>query len=409
MPHVRAGRKRAAREGRERVGSKRTSSPERGIHMTTLTTIREQLLALTAAGQPILTVSLDLEPGRDGIPAAHRVLAQAWRHVEEQTPVAHDMRRSFEEDRAAVTAAIDGAIAAGARGYFYVGCAAERVRFELETPQPFRNSATLLRVPWLFELERYEYLSHRPVSLVMATVGEMHALRVQYGEVVERADVEHDATDIAGGHGRTALQGGVAAGPGGEYQGGHAKSRIEKSILAHRAQVAADEAARLGDFIGGDDVVLVAGADEPRAELMRHLAAAIADHAILLPHVAPTSSEQELADQAMALARDAQLAAADREVDAWLAGDHRDRAVSGIGALREASDRGQLGRLIMHEQAVTHFGTADDTRMHAGAAGDDEAINDLLHSALTHGVECAFTRNDVLLERYEGAIGVNRW
>ncbi|MEX2230058.1 MAG: hypothetical protein WEB13_10525 [Dehalococcoidia bacterium] len=376
--------------------------------MTTLTTMLEQLPALTA-GLPTLTVSLDLEPGADGIPAAQRVLTQAWRHAEEQTPVAHDMKRSYEEDQAAVLAAIDEAIAAGSRGYFYVGCAAADLRFELETPQPLRNAATLLQVPWLFELVRYDYLSRRPVSLVITTVDQMHALRVHYGEVVERTDADHDPTAVGSTRGRTNRQSAVAAAAGTGLSGGHAWGRIEKSVLAHRAQFAADEAARLAELIGDEDIVLIAGGEEPRAALLAQLPARIAEHAVLLPQPSPTQSEQELADEAMALAREAQMAAADREVDAWLAGDHRDRAVSGIGALREASDRGQLSRLILHEQAVTHFGTADDARMHAGAAGDDEAINDLLRSALTHGVGCAFTRNDVLLERYEGAIGVNRW
>ncbi|MDA0366128.1 MAG: hypothetical protein O3B31_15090 [Chloroflexi bacterium] len=377
--------------------------------MTTFATIRDQLPELTAGGQPLLTVSLDLDPGADGIPAAPRVLAQAWRHVEEQTPVAHDTRRSIEEDQAAVESAIAGAIAGGARGYLYIGSAAAGIRFELETPQPFRNAATLLRVPWLFEVVRYDYLSRRSVSLVMTTIDEMHAFRVHYGDVVERTDIEHDASAVSSTHGRTNRQSGVAAAPGGGLAGGHGWGRIEKSVLAHRARFAADEAARLTDFIGDDDIVLIAGADQPRAELLQHLPASTVERATLLPHVAPTASEQELADQAMALAREAQLVAADREVEGWLTGDHRDRAVSGIGALRAASDEGRLGRLILHEQAVTHFGTADDARVHPGAVGDDEAVNDLLRSALTHGVECAITRSDAVLERYEGAVGVARW
>jgi len=244
---------------------------------------------------------------------------------------------------------------------------------------------------------------------VMTTAAEMHALRVEFGDVVDRTESEHNAADVASGRGRTAREGVSAGGAGTGMTGGHSRGRIEKRVLAHRAQFAADEAARLVELIGEDDIVLIAGADEPRAALVHQLPPGIAERVSLLPHVSPTQSEQELTDQAMALARDAQLAAADREVDGWLTGDHRDRAVSGIAALRAASDEGRLARLILHEQAASHFGTADDARVHPGAAGDDEALNDLLRSALTHGVECAITRHDALIERYEGVIGVTRW
>ncbi len=152
----------------------------------------------------------------------------------------------------------------------------------------------------------------------------------------------------------------------------------------------------------------MAGADEPRGELLKQLPDGLARIAVPAPNIHPALTEADIAEMAMSLARDAQFAAADGEVARRLAGDYRDRAVSGIGASRAAAERRQLYRLIVHEDAGTHFGTARDAREHR-APVDGAAVNDLVASALAHGAEVLVARHPEMLARYEGVIGVTRW
>ncbi len=366
-----------------------------------------ELPGRTAGGHLVLTVSLDLGPGTDGIPSARQVLKEMLREAEAGHSLEHDVRRAVEADEAAVEAAMERGLAAGARGLFYAGSAAGDLRVEVETAQPFRNSAALALTPALFELVRFDMLTRRPVSVVATDLTAMHAMRVHYGVVEATAVVQHDESELGSAHGRTNVEGRVAsAGEG--AAGGHSRSRIEKQILAHRTQFAADEAARLQEFVGRDDILLIAGADEPRADLMKRLPPGLAERAVQTPDIHPQLTDAEIADMAMALAADAQQAMADREAERWLAGDFRDQAVSGIGAAREAAERGQLGTLLVHEAAITHFGVARDARKHASTL-DGAAIEDLLAAALTHGAGVLVARADAMLDRYEGVLGITRW
>lgn len=362
----------------------------------------EALSDLEVPEAPLLTVSLDLEPGPDGIPSAGQVMKQGWRNIEERYPdglADRDALRSYEADQAAVEQLHEEAIGRGAAGLFYAGCAARGIRRVLETPYPLRHHLALGHRPWLFELLRYRYLVHRPVTLVLADLGGIQAMRIQYGEVDEEIDIERWEGAATGPHGRTDTQG--VGSPGRDAQGGapdtaggwHGKTRIEKSILAHREAFAREDAARVAELAGEEDLLVVAGADETRADLLHQLPERLRGRTVEAAHIDPRRSERELADMATEAAVSRQYAQASAAYRRWASGDLGERAIAGVEAVMKAVERGQLGTLIMAEAAVPHLGTAVDAREHEGTLTED-AVAAVVRGALSVSAECLVLRRD---------------
>jgi hypothetical protein len=386
--------------------------------------LQDQLVRVDTGGPPLLTVSLDLTPGSDGIPSARQVLKQMWRTVEGRFEgLERDAKRSYERDQSAVEEAWEPALQAGARGLFYAGCSAMGFRAMLETPYPLRHSAYLSTTPWLFEFARYRYVAHRPIVLAMTDWKQLRALRIQYGEVREEIETEQWDGAVTGPHQRTDTQGvgSPGAGLGGATAGRasrasaadtgggwHAKTRIEKSVLEHKEIYAREEAARLADLLGDDDILVIAGPEEPRSELRRQLAERLQDRLIEGPEVPPNMAEREIVDDAMELAAELQFGFAEREVARWREGNLKERAVAGLEEASGAVERGQLGTLILHEDAVTHFGNAGDGRERPGRL-DSRETGELLRGALGGSVTVLFTREPWMLEEHGGVLGILRW
>lgn len=375
--------------------------------------VLERDLAETHSGEwPLLTVSVDLTPGPEGIPAASQIVKQGWRAAEEVYTgdlTSRDALRSYEHDQRSAEQLQDEAIRRGFRGLFYAGCAATDLQVVLETPYPMRNSVHLGNRPWLFELMRYRYLVHRPAILAVVELSGIRIIRIAYGDVEEEFEVRRWEGPVTGPHGRTDTQGvgsfgadvgGGAATPaaqGGQRiasdvtGGWHGKTRIEKSILAHKEAFGKEDAASLADLVQADDLVVLAGPDEARAELRPWLPPGLQDVLVEAPNVDPTLSDAELADIMTEFVVEEQYRRAELELRRWESGDLGAKAIGGVEGIADAISRGQLETLILPEDVVPHLGSAADARARPGSA-DAEAVDGLLHGALGVSARCLFTR-----------------
>lgn len=393
--------------------------------MNAIDNVVRRLTEAEHLGAPVLTVSLDLTPGPEGIPPARQILKQMWRTVEERFPIAHDDLRSYQADQEIVESLWEPAIQAGARGLFYAGCSAAGFRVELETHYPLRHSAYLAERPWPFELARYRYLLQRPMTVALVDLSGIHAMRIYHGHIEEELDVEHYANAASGPHerhdtqGRGAGGGDVSGGAPGTNQsagaaaadtsgGWHSKTRIEKSILAHRRLFAKDEAEQLAQLVEQGDLLLIAGPDDARSDLMHALPEPLHSRVILAPAVDPTLDESKIADRAMEYAVERQYEDAEAVLARWRSGDLGEQAIAGVEAARRELESARVGTLVLHEDIVTHFGTGRDARERPGRV-DSHAVGDLLRGATASSVELLFTRDAGLLEEHEGVAGILRW
>jgi hypothetical protein len=391
--------------------------------------LQRQLVRVDTGGAPLLTISLDLTPGTDGIPSARQVLKQMWRTVESRFgngDLKHEGLRSYERDQQAVEEMWEPALQGGARGLFYFGCARTGFRATLETPYPPRHSAYLSTSPWMFEFARYRYLASKPIVVASVDWRELHARRIQYGEVHEEVEFQHYEEAVSQGgrydtSGIGATGGDVQGGPpggggspiagrsGADTAGGwHAKTRIEKSVMEHKEITAREDAGRLAELVGNDDILMLAGPEEPREELRRQLPERLQDQVLEAPEIQANTAEHIVVDAAMHLAADLQFIWAEREVERWREGNLKERAIAGLDDARKAVERGQLGTLILHEDLATHFGSSRDGREHQGYT-DSRAVSDLLRAALAGSVQVLFTSDPAVLPEQGGALGMLRW
>lgn len=169
-----------------------------------------------------------------------------------------------------------------------------------------------------------------------------------------------------------------------------------------------EAAGHIERLVDDETLLFVAGPVEARSEVLSELGNGIAERALEAPALTPGVSTRELVELALDLARDTQLAEADREAERCLNGEHLDRTTMGIDAVRGAIERGEVGTLIVHEDAVDHFGDALDARYHE-AGSNAEAIEGLLRAALDLSAECRFSRLPALLAEHEGVVAVRRW
>ncbi|GBD24106.1 hypothetical protein HRbin29_01779 [bacterium HR29] len=372
----------------------------------TLDGFRRFLLEFEPSGEPVLTATLDLRQAAAGGPPPARTVAKEALAAAIAEFAGEDERRAepFRAERERLEAAIDAALADGALGLVYVAVPGEGVRDELQLPLPLRNDVRIAPVPWLWELERYRFLLDRPVTVATVDLHTLHVFRLRHGQIEASGGVDWSQHPLMKRHGRAATEGrgsiGSAAG------GWHSKNKLEAIVEAHRAMFSKEAGRELANYLGGDTVLIVAGADEARSELLQTLEPAVRSRAVELPGN-PTHHEPD-ARQLRELAAEHAAALAQREAAAALA-EWREsgRFVAGPEAVAQAIAEGRLAGLLLHDDGAGHWGTAADARR-VPPLGDADRLHELLRGALRTGADVRFASDPSLVE--EGcAAGVLRW
>lgn len=376
--------------------------------MTAIDEFRDELLEVDNL-QPLVTAYVDLSQSNDGTgPAGDLVARRALAVAEEAygATLARD-RKSLDEDREALRASVDESRAEGALGLLYVGCAAEGFRRELATPQPFRSDVRIGSRPWLFELERYRYLLQQRVTLALADLHTIDMVRIGYGEVEESEELDYDEHWVSKRGGRSDIQG-----RGGPREiglmAGHSKNKVQEAVEAHRAMFARDAASHLARFAQGGDLVIIAGADEARSQLLMELPSELADRAILRPATHKAPDDRELVATAARVVVAHQHELANRAAEEWRSGARGELAVRGTREIERALNEGKLGELVIHEDVAAHWGDAIDARRHEPER-DDAVYEEILRAAIGTSVEIRFGTDERLVEQDEGVAGLLRW
>lgn len=370
-------------------------------------------------GPRLVTVSIDLRAAALGVPpagpnAVRQALNEEWSRLglSSQADV-----RSFAEDQARIESVIEEAVAEGAQGVFFCGCAGDEIEYHVAMPSPFRNSARIGQRPWLFELERVAYLFGQPITVVFVDLHTIDMVRVRYGEGAETAGVDHEKHWISKRAGRTNISGrsgAVAAGAmgsGSGPMGGHSKNRVDHHVEERRRAFAREAAAELEGFLESDEPYLLAGVGEARSQLLAQLDPRVAERALEVPAALPGADPRERSREAMLLSRDQQILRADAAAEEWLSGAVGEQLAAGRASVSRALDDGRLGELVIHEESVRHLGVAEDTRAQGGIGDEaaDEVLGVILRRALETDVTVRFGQAPVLLSDHEGVVGRTRW
>jgi len=376
--------------------------------MTAIDTFRDELLTIDEL-RPLVTAYVDLSQSKDGTgPAGDLVARRAFAVAEEAygATLARD-RKSLGEDREALRASVGEARADGALGLVYVGCAADGFRHELATPQAFRNDVRIGSRPWLFELERHCYLLQQRVTLAVADVHTIDMVRIGYGEVEESEELDYDQHSLARRAGRNAIQG-RGGPPEIGLMAGHSKNKVQEVMEAHRAMFARDAGGHLARFAQEGDLLIIAGADEARSQLLAALPAGLAEKAILRPATHKAAEDHEFVAVATRMVVEHQHELANRAAEEWRSGAVSDRAVRGIREIKRALGEGKLGEMVVHEDVAGHWGDSIDARRHEPPR-DDAVYEEILRAAIKTSVEIRFGTDGRLLEEDEGVAGLLRW
>lgn len=378
--------------------------------MTPVDGFRRQLVAVGDSDAPRVTAALDLRPGPLGSrPPAVQLFQQKLQGGDTKAVTGNaDDARTLATARQRGEALLLDAIARGSKGLFYLGGETE---LSFETQVPFRNSIAVGRRPRLFEFERFAYLYSRPVVIAIADRHTVELARVQFGETVGESGVDYGEHPLTRTAGRTAVEGrsGASVSSGGEtkgYSGGHSWNRVEQIVEEHRAMFAREAADEMERFLGGDEFLLV-GPEEARSQLLSELSPGTAERAVLVgASVNGVADQSSLADVALELAAERQVARANELSEAKdLAPD---LLVRGREDVRRYLAGGQLSHVVFHEDAVGHLGTAEDAREHAGLGHDDE-FEELVAMSLATSAEVLFGTAEPLIDEMDGVVGLRRW
>lgn len=367
---------------------------------------RQFFLSWEPSESRVLTATLDLRQApTGGTPASRTVakeaLAAAVADVEAEDP---RLAEAFRSEREALETAIEEATTAGALGLVCVAVPGEGVRDEIQLPLPPRNDVRIAPLPWLWELERYRFLLDRPVVIASVDLHTLHVARLRHGEIEASGGVDWEQHPLMKRHGRAATEGrgatGAAAG------GWHSKNKLEAVVEAHRAMFSKEAARELDGFLTNDAVLILAGVDEARAQILQQLESTSRLRVVELPgkpshHELDTRQLHELAAEHILSAVQAEASAALVE---WRGSG---RYVAGPEAVERALAEGRLASLVLHDDAVGHWGTAIDAR-HVPPLGDAPRVHKLLRGALRTGATVSFVAEPSLVE--EGCVaGLLRW
>lgn len=372
----------------------------------TLDGLRQFFLSWEPGESLVLTATLDLKQApAGGIPASRTVAKEALATAVAELE-AEDSRLAevFRSERDALEAAIEEATAAGALGLVYVAVPGQGVRDEVQLPLPPRNDVRIAPEPWLWELERYRFLLDRPVVIATVDLHTLHVTRLRHGEVEAMGGVDWEQHPLMKRHGRAATEGrgatGAAAG------GWHSKNKLEAVIEAHRVMFSKEAARELDGLLTHDAVLIVAGVDEARAQILQQLESTARLRVVELPgkpshHEFDARQLHELAAEHVLPVVQAEASAALNE---WRGSG---RFVAGPEAVEHALTEGRLASVAFHEDGVGHWGTAADARQ-VPPLGDARRLHELLRGALRTGATVRFVAEPALVE--EGCVaGLLRW
>lgn len=367
---------------------------------------RRFLLSVEPGGSPVLTATFDLRQAvAGGPPSARTVAKEALAAAILEAGLEQERSAElFRSERELVERAIDEALAAGALGLVYVAVPREGVRDELQLPLPVRHDLRIDAVPWVWELERYRYLLHRPVVVAAVDLHTLEVSRLRYGDIEAAGGVDWAQHPLMKRHGRAATEGrgslGSAAG------GWHSKHKLEAVVEAHRAMFSKEAARELARFLEEGAILVIAGAEEARAQVLDALESGVRERVVELP--AGSSHQRPDARQLRELAAEVVMPVAEREareaLARWREGG---RFVDGLAALETVVEEGRLAALVLHEDGVGHWGTASDARRVA-PVGDAAHLHRLLRGALATSAEVRFCSDPSLVD-VGGAAGVLRW
>lgn len=349
-----------------------------------------------------LSVSLDLRPNADGRSTAESALRAAWSGLGDQltTPdelfgeVIDNLRDSLAEE-----------MRVGTEGLYLLASAEDTENprvFTMETP--LRNDLRVTARPWLIELERVAFLSRRPIVSAFANRDGVELMRVVLGEIDEESAVDHPTHGLRHTRGRTSAErfGGATA-----PFGGHSWNRVENSVEEHRAAAAREGAEAIGEMMQDGDQLVVAGPPEPRAELVNHLPDNL--RAGMREQDGEFDRDQsQRYEWSTQLARDLQLEVGDELARDILSGAWGERIARGRNSIDTMFRNGRVSQLVMHEDAVTHWGVASDARQVA-APWDDSWYGEALWKARDTSAGVLFSRHPALLEEQEGVVATLRW
>lgn len=375
---------------------------------STLIPFRDTLLGAPQTNLPMITAYLDLQrASATAEPIAMAVLEQVLREESSSWGVSSRAESSsFEADAAALREAVQLAIASGSAGLAYAGCAGESFRAELHLPVPFRNDLRIGREPWLWELERAGYVHGQPVVLALVDLHTVELRRFSFGRLVETSGVDHDADRLTrSSQGRINVEG-RSGGAG--HAGGHSRNDVERVVEAHRVAFAREAGAEIAAFVKPDDMMLISGVPEARAQLLAFVSDDVRSRAM-------ESSREPSGDNDDALMRfvaeegvERRLGLANSTAHGLIAGAAGERAALGLAAVRAGLAEGRLAEAILHDGVAGHFGTAVDARRHDGL-GNDAAVEEIVRSALATSASISICDDDRVLTRYEGVVGRLRW
>lgn len=369
----------------------------------------DALTQTSNADLPVVTAYLDLSFGPESAPGPAETVVRRgiMTDVDAREATSREASRSLEADIEGVQAAVLDARREGAMGLAYLGCAGAGVRHVLSTPLPFRNDIRVAARGWVFELERYSYLFERPITVVTSDTHTADMVRIRFGSREAESSVDHDPHFLTKRKGRTNVQGrGGTAETG--FGGGHSKNRLEQIVEEKRAMFAKEAAAEVARFVGPDDLFFIEGVEEARAQLLNALPAELAARARLLPGGPATRDDRALAQFALAHSPAAQRQETSAIVEQALSGGLGESWVSGFEATRRAFDEGRVAELIVHEESVGHWGTAEDARQYESPLNDDR-IEELIEAAEGTSAGLRFGLDPVLLTAHEGVLATLRW
>ncbi len=391
--------------------------------MATLTTDRLDTLVsrLLEAGDeiPMLSATVDLTVGGNGQPLALRVLDQAVRHAIEEVDLPEDFQQSVHDETTAFEAAGYDASARGALGLIYYG-SPEADLHVVELQAPIRTSLHTGTKPWIFELALARYLA-RPVCLVQCDLHTMDVTRVQYGAAQAEARVDWPAHYLTNKGQRTGVtaRGGAPgssgsggssgpAGASGQSGPGHSYVQENRYVEEQRNLFANEAAEHLERFVRPGDLLVVEGVDEARQQLLARLPERLSMFAVQQPAAEPNEDERDRLERLREVVHRSQLDAGTAEAVRWFEGAHGDLAFGGPEAVTHASEQGRIGLVVLHPDAVSHFGFASDARLHESPV-DSGAVEGALQAALRQASEVMFSDSPRLLEEQEGMVGVARF
>ncbi|MGE3961129.1 MAG: hypothetical protein AB7F65_05550 [Dehalococcoidia bacterium] len=360
------------------------------------------------SGRLTLTATLDLTPDGSGQPP----VLQPFRHAAREAGAGLESREAgaLDEDITALLAAAEDASARGVLGLVWVshpvveGHADPAPFTILELAQPIRSSVSVGDGPRVFEVARAAYLD-RPVALVTTDMHTMDVVRVRYGAATgsDEVDWPQHYTSKLGQRTNRSAQGGPVGGTAGT---GHAYANVERWVEAQRNLFANEAEEHVAKFVHPDDLLVVEGVDEARSQLLARLPESVAARAVQLNAPPHGEEERERYERLRHLALDVQLENGRRRTEQWFGGAEPN-AVNGLEAIGHACEQGRVATVIVHQDAVDHLGTVEDTRLHESSI-DGDAVERLLQAALRQGALAVFADDERLLGE-GGIVAIGRY